>query len=508
MAIFAVYDTTGIQDYIFASSKLSECRGASELVSSVFRDILPDSLPTNSIIDWKERADKPLDKNAAAEIVCVGGGNAYVVFRDEAAFQDCTEQFLGTVLKKTSGIGIAVAAVETDTDHADFVEDYKLLQKHISETKGNINTTRLAGSQSITRTSLLTGEPVSRIVKHHGNWQNISEGQHYKRLADVSNTRPTDIPTGIEFDDLAETDNNFIGVIHADGNDMSDRIRKYATSETDWSKAVPRLRNMSKDITDYFKKAYDMTKAAYCAYFSKAKKAKPPMIPLITDGEDMTFFVPGRYAISVAAEYLRRVEEINAFPFRNDDSYEKITACAGVTLFHSHFPVSEAYAMAEELCANAKSEARRAKMRSDEASFLDFHIHASGFVTSISDFRSSYYPVVNNDKLYTRPLCTTLNVNDRNEYNEYGEFKRFLKLIQNGDEYPRSKLKDIRAALSRIWEDDASEAEMLVADLKLTDKLPHFDSIIVRTHEYAVLNDALEIMDIFADISEETKDAD
>ena len=498
MAIFAVYDTTGIQDYIFASGKLSECRGASELVRSVFRDMLPNSLPEDSIIDWEERADKPLDINdinAPAEIVCAGGGNAYVVYRDAETFQDSTERCLRTVLEKTCGIGVAVAAVETDLT-TDFINDYNLLQKRISETKGNINTTCLVGSQSITRISPLTGEPVSRIVQHHGDWQNISEGQHYKREADV--------PDGIEFDAMVETDNNYIGVIHADGNNMSDRIRKYATSECDWSKAVPRLRNMSKNITACFVKAYDQTKEVYDAHFNKAKKEIPPMIPLVTDGEDMTFFVPGRYAISVAAEYLRNVEALDIFPF-GSDSADKLTACAGVTLFHSHFPVSRVYSTAEELCANAKGAARRENQRVQDISCLDFHIHASGFVTSITDFRRTHYPNLIDGKLYARPLCTTLDAKNQNMYNE---FERFLKQIQHRDEYSRSKLKDIRAALPRIRDDDTSEVEMLVADLRLTEKLPNFSGSGTRTHKYAALNDALEIMDIFADISEGTKNAD
>ena len=507
MAIFAVYDTTGIQDYVFASGKLSECRGASKLVRSVFSKMLPDSLPDGSIKDWDKRLNDPLDINAPAEIISTGGGNAYVVYHNKEVFQNSTKRFLRTVLKKTSGIGVTVAAVETNLKDG-FVEDYKFLQKRISETKGNINTMQIAGSQSITRTSSLTGEPVTRIEQSHGEWQSISEGQHYKRIAAASvdsesigfdNSAETDnSKKSIEFDDLKETDNNYLGVIHADGNDMSDRIREYAASESDWYNAVPLLRRMSHDITLCFQKAFDLTKAEYKEYFTKAGKTMPPIIPLVTDGEDMTFFAPGQYAISLAAKYLRHVEALDIYPFRSDSS-NKLTACAGVTLFHSHFPVSKAYAMAEELCSIAKGEARRARDRGDDLSFLDFHIHASGFVTGITDFRNSYYPVLLDGKIYTRPLCTTPDVEDKDRYNEYDQLEHFITLIQHSDEHPRSKLKDIRAALQQLRNDGMSEVDMLVADLKLTEKLPKYSGVFGK---YAALNDALEIMDIFAEISE------
>ena len=78
MAIFAVYDTTGVQDFIFASGKFAECRGASILVRSIFakNGLLENALPQGSITEWKVEPYQSLIENAPAEIISAGGGNA------------------------------------------------------------------------------------------------------------------------------------------------------------------------------------------------------------------------------------------------------------------------------------------------------------------------------------------------------------------------------------------------------------------------------------------------
>ncbi|MDR0435083.1 MAG: hypothetical protein LBH21_08565 [Gracilibacteraceae bacterium] len=494
MAILAVYDATGIQDYVFESGKLSECRGASLLVRSVFREILPQSLralSAGSLTDWENKTDTPLCHGAPAEIVSAGGGNAYVVYENEDRFQAGTEKFLRAVFEKTHGVGIAAAAIETDL--ADFPSDYEKLQTKLAETKGAPTAVRLAGSQHITRVSTLTGAPVTRVGQYHGQWENLGEGQYRKRDQDARTGG------GRELDDLGESDNNFIGLIHADGNDMSSRIRATARKERSWERAVPKLRRMAKNISAYFKEAYKLTVEAYQASFSPGEQV-PPIISLVSDGEDMTFFVRGKYAVSFAAAYLRNVERLNddknLAPFADG---RKITACAGVTLFHSHFPVAAAYKMTEELCANAKSLARRAqKEQKQELSFLDFHLAASGFITGVGEFRSAYYPATNLGRLYLRPLCASEYVPPH--WNTYDGFVALLQeLRRDPEKYPRSKLKDIRPALVRNLGESFPLAEAAIGKLGL-EPAQREDNGYVSTHKYAALNDALEFMDIFENI--------
>ncbi|MDR0838916.1 MAG: hypothetical protein LBN99_04665 [Oscillospiraceae bacterium] len=423
-------------------------------------------MPPGSITDWKPRTDIPLDRAAPAELVCAGGGNAYVVFKDENTFRDTTKRFLRAVLEKTCGMGIAVAAVETNL--ANFAADYKELQRRISLTKGNVNRTLIAGSRNITQSTAQTNEPVTRVVLRHNKYVSLSEGQYLK-----TKYIPKDIPKGArEFDDLTDAGNNFIGVIHADGNNMSDKIRAFVASEIDWNSAVPKLRRMSKNISAYFQLAYEKTVSGFDL----------PIISLVTDGEDMTFIIQGKYAVSFAAEYLRNVERLNneadIKPFDDD---ETITACAGVALFHSHFPFIEAYKMAEELCSSAKSAARRAP----DTSYVDFHIHSTGFVTTVSEHRGNYYPNVGKN-LYSRPLRIGGGFED---------FEQLTASLSGGDKYPRTKLKSLRSALNNHADGDFTDARALIKSLGLSDEIKPSKS--AEVHEYALLNDALEFMDTY-----------
>jgi hypothetical protein len=70
MGILAVYDTVGIQSYIFSSNKLAENVGASKLVADIFgktlceviEDVTGETLP-----DW--RKGMKLKAELSAEII-------------------------------------------------------------------------------------------------------------------------------------------------------------------------------------------------------------------------------------------------------------------------------------------------------------------------------------------------------------------------------------------------------------------------------------------------------
>ena len=57
-------------------------------------------------------------------------------------------------------------------------------------------------------------------------------------------------------------------------------------------------------------------------------------------------------------------------------------------LFHSHYPFSEAYKLAEELCSSAKKPSQ-----DEEGSYIDFHLHQSGNVAGLRQLRERQYKV-------------------------------------------------------------------------------------------------------------------
>jgi len=500
MGVLAVYDTVGIQNYIFSSNKLAENVGASKLVADIFKKTLPgviEEVTKSPCLDWREHINVPLSKDFTAEVIYEGGGNAYVAFKDESTFQKITEKFLIEVCDKAPGLGIAVAAIETE-----FLEKYKydfeLLNERLILVKGGFNIPVFAGNQPITKQSGRIGLPVS--VDKHGEYLSNSQLLKRERYDDYKKKKKI---SHIDFDDLAfdkETD-SLIAIIHVDGNNMGKQIKHYMESFDKYKDAVPKIRQLSKKISECYKTALKYTigvfNETYQEYVEKEIKKLPsnvdkdfpenPLIELIVDGDDITIIISARFAIDFAARLLLKIEETE----KDKRPIKEIppTACAGVVIFHSHFPFSDAYRLAEELCSNAKKPSRDC-----DGSYIDFHLHQSGRAASLRDLRKRLY-TVDCKTILRRPWRISPSLDK--VYPNYKWFNETLTHLQKN--IAHNKLKNIRNSIGINDE----KAELAKNDLRAY-TLPKF-SIEPEKDEsgkeimsnYAAYFDVLEIMDTY-----------
>ena len=533
--IYAVYDTTGIQSYIFASTKLKENIGASMLVSKVFTEYLPEVLRNkcefgegNVLTDWESQLDvENWILENTAEIIYVGGGNAYVAYKTVKDYKKATAAFLKTVYEKTATIGIASAYIEVDVESS-YSKNHNCLMQRLSQAKGEINRPIIAGSQPITKTSLLTGRPVTRIV----DGEFLSEDQYLKRKANK---------VGLdEFDKLKRGKTSFLGVLHVDGNNIGKYIEKYMKSNDDsgdkWCCAVPRIREMSHRLSKLYEKAYESAETKFKKFYEESKSCEKyrnenknlPLLKPIGDGDEFTCVITGLWGISFAVLLLQEIEAHgkceDLYPFKewySRTDKPNISACAGVVLFHSHYPFSEAYKMAEECCKNAKKYTRNAEEYTNGVvgSFIDFHIHNGGTITSLKSLRKSIYTIKTEQALTHRPYCIS-NMSETNDgtFNKYPSFDEFETLIheltqQNGiNSWPRSRLKALRDAIA-IGEDEVKKVLTWceARDYKLpegADKLiiaPEDNKDKNSIYKYSLLFSAMEFADIYEKIEMEDK---
>jgi hypothetical protein len=395
VGVLAVYDTVGIQNYIFGSNKLAENVGGSKLVADVFRDVLPGIMRRfePSLPEWRDGG--PLRPGARAEIIYQGGGNAYAAFADGDTFQAATKAFLIEVNKAAPGIGIAAAALETDFGDT-YKSDFEKLNKRLIIVKGGFNAPVLDRSQPITKQSGRTGLPVS--ARDGDEFLSESQVRKRERYRDYcERERKSDLR---DFDELAweKGSDSLIAIVHADGNNMGKRIKEFMGQERfrDYAGAVPEIRRLSVAIDDCYRSAREDTvaafRSAYADYITaregessgKTRHSKTPILEIIGDGDDTTLVLGGHFAIDFAARLLREIEG-RPDPFGRG---ERLTACAGAVIFHSHYPFSEAYKLAEELCASAKKPSRER-----EGSYIDFHLHQSGNVAGLRQLRERQYTV-------------------------------------------------------------------------------------------------------------------
>jgi len=551
--VYAIYDTTGIQSYIFSSSKLKENVGASILVGRVFTCFLPQVLKChfgvgNVLTNWqsKELLDaKGWAFNKTAEIIYIGGGNAYVAYKTVNDYKTATAAFLRKVYDETATIGIASAFIETDfTDN--YTNQHKSLMKLLSQAKGEVNRPIMAGNQPITRASLLTGLPVVKIDKASGNM--VSVDQALKRSVNEN---------GLDsFDSLKRGDTSFLSVVHIDGNSMGKHIEEYMINGSgNWSEAVPKIRKMSHRISKLYREALCAAKKTFESYYETSKKcalyrsksSSIPLIEIICDGDDVTCVITGLWGISFAVQLLRNIETYgkkeNLYPFidwsqNSDKSQPHISACAGVTIFHSHYPFSAAYKMAEDCCKNAKYYTRKAdKFTGNIAgSFIDFHIHYGGAVTDLSSFRENQYKDRDDNSLIHPPFCVLYPDDTEDEifklFEAYTSFCDFDDLLrtwakQKGKKkWPRSRLKTLRDAISSGEEEIEKVLDWcrvrgytlpkkyypeIKNDAEFQEKTkvyasPNDEEKGKSLYKYALLFSALEFADIYENISEESEE--
>jgi uncharacterized short protein YbdD (DUF466 family) len=513
MGILAVYDTVGIQNYIFSSNKLAENVGASKLAADIFRTLLPDVIHIFEARMPKWREGGALNPGLKAEIIYQGGGNAYVAFADHDTFQGVTKTFLTEVRKLAPGIGVAVSAIETD--FSDYRSDFEKLNKRLTLVKGGFNSPVFGVNQPITKQSGRTGLPAG--VLDGNEYLDISQS---KKRARYTEYKAAEAKKGndirfVDFDDLTfdKGSDSLIAIIHVDGNNMGNRIKAFMEDKAlrDYAEAVPAIRKLARAIDDCYeqarKKTLDAFENEYAKHVAEQRKKNPgkeyperaPVLELIGDGDDTTLVICGRFALDFAARLLREIEN-RPDPFGKG---KKPAACAGVVIFHSHYPFSEAYKLAEELCSNAKKPSRDPEY---SGSYIDFHLHQSGNVASLSRLRDMQYKVGVNTIL-RRPWRITEGKED--VYPNFKWFEENTTLLKNGAKYPRNKTKAIRNAIG-VSDYDAELAENRLRGEKLPripiasaeELAPEKDKTGGNTaiSRYAAQFDILELCDVYENL--------
>lgn len=486
--LLAIYDVSGIQDYVFASSKLRENVGASRIVGKVLKKLLPQILKNEcadkAITEWEKATSFHMkeDDTLWAEIIYIGGGNAVVAYRDADIYNKVNRSFAKKLLEDSYSLTIATTCVETA--FTNYSEDRRELMRKLAEVKENMTRRRPWGSLPITEQEGLTGLPMTRHyqIGNKEKFEDISLEQELKRdAADVKETDEIGEPLSAkavyarEMDDLVSNkgEDGFVAVVHIDGNAIGQKITRYMEKFADYGRAVKQMRDLAKAIADAYEDVFHgMTQEIYERIAATEKNEKYsfmrekepimeddkhvlPLRPLILDGDDITFLCNGRLGVPLAARFLRQIAQVEGLPI-------SLSVCAGVALVHSHFPFNIAYKIAESCCGNAKRKRLKNNNGQMRMGYIDFHICQSGYLTDIEDLRKNEYFVTANHegkkRLLKRPYRVA-TVEDSNHYFSFDCLDQILKRMvgerisfqgpsgqakeAEGKKWPRSRLKKL-----------------------------------------------------------------
>ena len=175
--------------------------------------------------------------------------------------------------------------------------------------------------------------------------------------------------------------NDWIAVIHADGNGLGQVVQKVG--------------NQKKDYKTFSQVLNQVTKASAHVAFAAVEpeggcKGVIPIRPIVLGGDDMTVIIRGdlalRYVTTFMAEFEKRTNESTMHTILQKVGLEHLTMCTGVAFIKSSYPFYYGYELAEQLCGEAKDSAK--KLNKDlPPSCLMFHKVQDSFVMCYKEIK-------------------------------------------------------------------------------------------------------------------------
>ena len=433
------------QDYIFSRKELKENAARSAVIRHV----------TDSAF-FRETAGELYREEE--NLVYSGGGHTVLQFADRQQATAFASRVTREAMKRYGGLELFVKQLEYDEGKTP--GENLLALSQALERKKSLRRT------SFRRTAL--GVEILQEKTHRPEPENQQKLERPEQLPP-----PDGWSYPVDFEELAGED-NFIAVVHADGNAMGKRVNHiYESGSDDWTDCCARLRRFSEGIQHDFETAFTrMAEEIVRIKGTELEGRKLPVRPIILAGDDVCFAARGKLGMECARIFLEQLTHMS-----NGEDGQPYSACAGVVMVHTKFPFHKAYDMAEELCSNAKRFG--SELEPDgRISAMDWHIEFGQLQDSLSRQREDY-ETEDGARLELRPVTVVMPEHvtlpeDELAFRSYDFFRAMCRAMRG--EYgkiARSKIKELRTAMKQ----GRVETEFFLHDKEVSDLLYHgFDS--------------------------------
>lgn len=466
--ILAQYTVRSKQEYIFRSNRMQEIVGASAMISQSF-DLLFSCAERLGVKTERGggafRMGETLRKfdGGALDMVelFIGGGNDTVLFRDREVCRRVNEAFTYAVLKERPGmipmyVGVPIAPAEDGAYN--YREDYTALMRAAETEKKRMEPGRGRYAVPFARTDRMNFQPQSIRISIGGSEMWLSDEAYAKR---VFNRRED----ARFLDDLVTQrgEESLLAIVHADGNNMGAKIQRKLGDATDYDACVTTMRRFTANIADAFTKAGRDAMERRGAELAAAEREKerPRLKPsafkarwIVADGDDATFICNAALAKDLTEAYLRGVSAYRA----KDDPGEAYSSCAGICIFHSHYPFARAYALAEQACDNAKAPVHKAAAarggepgEPSEQAWLDFHYIRGGAGGDLDELRELHQT----GRRMARPWFVCGQSTEESGAKSVGKLDKLAEVLA-GHKVSRSNIKTLGA----VCEEDAAQGAL------------------------------------------------
>lgn len=343
----------GIQSYIFATNKLKEIIGASEIIEEISTKIL------------KEILGYDFDKS---KLLLSAAGNVKYVFENKELAKKVYMEFPKKIIGLAGNITFSQAIVNVYGDVT--TKDFANLEKKLKANR-NKPINEYAASTMTNVINRRTGEFAIKNKFDNEKFPDISTIQkRVKKDATILINKVFGNNPKWKFPkEITEIANNksFVAIVHADGNKLGVTINNILTSEN--KNKVELIKNMSLQIeksTIYaFLKAFDeiIIKSQNFEILKdkegNIKEQIVPLRPVILGGDDITLIIRADLAVAFTNEYLKAFENEIAVNFSSIGLNEKLTATAGIAFIKEKYPFHYGVHLAESICSYSKNKSNR-----------------------------------------------------------------------------------------------------------------------------------------------------
>jgi len=405
-----VLEVGGIQGFIFATNRLAENVGASQLAyaAGAFEPVLAasgkrfDDSP--ALREWL-LAQPPLERSdAEAEVVVATSGTATLLVRDERVGRRIVRQVTSAALRDAPGLSVFGALSEPFDDLA-AIDAHAVLagaRRRMEELRHRIPSpaarfprapflapcatheypaARWDGGEPSLRDDDGTPLPGARGLRSRvaDRKRRASREGRLHALARAHDLRLFENLHRLER--AVDDDLRWLGVVHADGNGFGTIFERFDRH------ADARGPGQARRYLDTLRRfSCALEEATESAFVEAARGVRPvvrrrtewwPLVPLVLGGDDVTVLCDGGQAVDFARDYLLAFEERTASGVladvaeRGAGGARRLAACAGVAVVKPRFPFHAAHGLAEDLTKSAKQVKRKVE---EPCCALDFHV--------------------------------------------------------------------------------------------------------------------------------------
>lgn len=471
--VLAMYDVRGIQNYIFRTNRIKEIKGASLIIDNIIVNGLKDIIKKKNwpedkyITDWKDKSGEMeflSNPQIEMQVMYIGGGNAYVLYRSGRICKEINRALAEYVFFNTYSLRLAVAVVEKTDEYFD---DYYKITQEMRRVKAEMSNCDPVGAFPFMKIDNVTGYPLTEQIRS-GETEILSTESALKRKMYSKNCNDRQAK---ELDSLVteKGENSMLAVVHIDGNNMGKRIgmimQSLKNSHTNYEKITGVVRGISSSIDRSFRESLEKTFTYIKRDLSSLIDPKRKIIlyrEIIRAGDDITFVCNAKVAIEAVKFFLSDVSKRKITYIIDEEKKEDefpFSACAGIAFFHSHFPFSDAYEVAEACCGNAKKWAKEEKHKGAQeqiGNFFDFQVCGTISAKDLGAYREKHYVIPqqngNVETIIHRPYYVEngdLELNKKNEDHSAQILTDLIKFFNDSDNLPRNQAKTLREACAK-----------------------------------------------------------